>query len=172
MNEGDTAKRIDTKARKRKLSKDDLLKIIKPHQQGEGGLITILQKIQEEEGFLARERLELIAAQLNISLAKVMGVVTFYSQFHTQPKGENIIRVCMGTACHVRGAAQVMEKFQEELTIETGESTDDGEFTLEAVSCIGACGLAPVITVNHNTHSKVTKEDIPEILERYSENDQ
>jgi NADH-quinone oxidoreductase subunit E/NADP-reducing hydrogenase subunit HndA len=94
-------------------------------------------------------------------------VATFYSQFHLEPRGENIIRVCMGTACHVRGGDQILEKLQDELGVEDGETTQDLEFTLESVACIGACGLAPVIMVNDNTHGRLTPDEIPNILAQY-----
>ncbi|ACB84294.1 NADH-quinone oxidoreductase subunit NuoE [Natranaerobius thermophilus] len=163
----DTAKRIDTQVRREELPKEELRELIRKHRKDSGGLIPLLQTVQEREGYLSRKRLESIAREMNLSLAKIMGVVSFYSQFHIQPKGKNIIRVCMGTACHVKGAGQVMEKFQRELSIETGQTTEDREFSLEAVSCIGACGLAPVLTINHNTHGKVTTSDVNHLINRY-----
>ncbi|MFW6381751.1 MAG: NADH-quinone oxidoreductase subunit NuoE, partial [Bacillota bacterium] len=108
-----------------------------------------------------------IASHLDLSLSQVYGVVTFYTQFHLEPRGENIIRVCTGTACHVRGGAQVLERLQEELGIDSGETTDDLKFTLETVACIGACGLAPVIMINDDTHGRLTPDRVPEIIEQY-----
>ncbi len=169
MSVKDTAKRIGTKVQTGKLSKETLKDLINFYKQDEGGLIPLLQKVQEREGYLSRNRLEYIAQEMNLSLAKVMGVVSFYDQFHTHPKGKNVIRICMGTACHVKGAAEVMGKFQEVLSVETGETTDDESFSLEAVSCVGACGLAPVITINHNTHGKVTPEKVDDLFETYQE---
>ena len=130
-------------------------------------LIPILQEAQEEYGYLPREVLKRIAGYLNLSLSQVYGVVTFYTQFHLEPRGENIIRVCTGTACHVRGASGILEEMEEELGIESGETTDNLKFTLETVACIGACGLAPVIMINDQTHGRLTPDRVPEILEKY-----
>jgi len=141
--------------------------IISRYEKKERYLIPVLQEAQEEYGYLPEEVLKEIGIGLNLSLSQVYGVVTFYSQFHQQPRGNNIIRVCMGTACHVRGGGTVMDAIQDELGIEAGETTDDLEFTLESVACIGACGLAPVIMVNDETHGRLTPEKIPEILAKY-----
>ncbi|UMZ72719.1 NADH-quinone oxidoreductase subunit NuoE [Natranaerofaba carboxydovora] len=167
MKKTNTAKRIDTKVQANNLEENKIRKLIDEYKEDQGGLIPLLQKIQEEEGYLSRDRLEMIANEMNLSLAKVMGVVTFYSQFHLTPKGENVIRVCMGTACHVKGAGQIMEKLQNKLEIETGETTPDGKFTIDAVSCIGACGLAPVATINHDTHGKLTTDKVNDLLDEY-----
>jgi len=131
-------------------------------------LIPILQEAQEEYGYLPEEVLKRIAGELDLSLSQVYGVVTFYTQFHLQPRGENIIRICTGTACHVRGAGEILEKMKSELGISSGETTDNLKFTLETVACIGACGLAPVIMINDDTHGRLTPEKVPEILESYS----
>ncbi len=141
--------------------------IISRYEKKERYLIPVLQEAQGEYGYLPEEVLKEIAVGLNLSLSQVYGVVTFYSQFHQQPRGNNIIRVCMGTACHVRGGDAVMDAIQDELGIDAGETTDDLEFTLESVACIGACGLAPVIMVNDDTHGRLTPEKIPGILAKY-----
>jgi len=141
--------------------------IISRYEKKERYLIPVLQEAQDEYGYLPEEVLKVIAVGLNLSLSQVYGVVTFYSQFHQQPRGNNIIRVCMGTACHVRGGDSVMEAIKDELGIDAGETTDDLEFTLESVACIGACGLAPVIMVNDETHGRLTPEKIPGILAKY-----
>ncbi len=146
---------------------DKVKPIIERWKDKDGALIPLLQEIQDHLGYLPREVLEEIARAMKISLAKVLGIVTFYAQFHTQPRGKNIIRVCMGTACHVRGGADVMGKLQEELDLKNGETTPDLAFTLESVACIGACGLAPVITVNNETHGRLKPEDIPGIVGKY-----
>jgi NADH-quinone oxidoreductase subunit E/NADP-reducing hydrogenase subunit HndA len=127
----------------------------------------VLQKAQESYGYLPKEVLVAVGDYLKLSFAEVYGVVTFYSQFHLEPRGENIIRVCMGTACHVRGGEKILDKIKEELQIDDGETTEDLHFTLETVACIGACGLAPVIMVNDETHGRLTPEDIPRILDEY-----
>jgi NADH-quinone oxidoreductase subunit E/NADP-reducing hydrogenase subunit HndA len=142
--------------------------IISRYEKKERYLIPVLQEAQDEYGYLPEEVLKEIAVGLNLSLSQVYGVVTFYSQFHQHPRGNNIIRVCMGTACHVRGGDAVMNAIKDELGIEAGETTDDLEFTLESVACIGACGLAPVIMVNDDTHGRLTPEKIPGILAKYA----
>ena len=146
-------------------------KLIEKWKSKEGALIPLLQETQDIIGYLPREVLEQIARGLGISLAKVFGVVTFYAQFHVKPRGQNIIRVCMGTACHVRGGAKIMARLETELGIKSGETTQDLNFTLESVSCIGACGLAPVITVNNDTHGRLTPDMIPGILKDYQARD-
>jgi len=108
-----------------------------------------------------------VARYLCISFSKVYGVATFYTQFHLQPRGRNVIKVCTGTACHVRGGGEVLRALQEELGIQAGQTTEDLEFTLETVACIGACGLAPVIMVNDDTHGRVTADKVKAILDGY-----
>ncbi|MCK8827231.1 NADH-quinone oxidoreductase subunit NuoE [Natroniella acetigena] len=141
--------------------------ILDGYEGKEKDLIPILQESQEEYGYLAEEVLKEIASNLDLSFGQVYGVVTFYSQFHLEPRGENVIRICMGTACHVKGGDKILDKLKEELEIDDGETTDDLKFTLEAVACIGACGLAPVIMINDNTHGRLVPKDIPEILTQY-----
>ena len=156
--------------------KKNLEKYLKPlydildnYEKEEKYLIPILQDAQNEYGYLPEDVLKEIACSLDLSLSQVYGVVTFYTQFHLEPRGKNIIRVCQGTACHVRGAGPVLEKIEEELDIESGETTDDLNFTLETVACIGACGLAPVIMINDETHGRLTPEKVPEILAKYKD---
>jgi NADH-quinone oxidoreductase subunit E/NADP-reducing hydrogenase subunit HndA len=156
------------------MTKEKLAEFLKPlqdilarYEKKERYLIPVLQEAQEEYGYLPEEVLKEIALGLNLSLSQVYGVVTFYSQFHQEPRGNNIIRVCMGTACHVRGGDGILTAIKDELGIDAGETTDDLNFTLESVACIGACGLAPVIMVNDDTHGRLTPEKVPEILARY-----
>lgn len=146
---------------------EPVAEILARYGKKERYLIPVLQESQEEYGYLPEEVLKEIALGLNLSLSQVYGVVTFYSQFHQQPRGNNIIRVCMGTACHVRGGEEILNAIKDELEIGAGETTDDLEFTLESVACIGACGLAPVIMINDDTHGRLTPEKIPEIISRY-----
>ena len=143
-------------------------KILDRYEKKERYLIPVLQEAQEEYGYLPEEVLKEAASGLNLSLSQVYGVVTFYSQFHQEPRGKNIVRVCIGTACHVRGGDKVLEALKDELGVDSGETTEDLKFTLESVACIGACGLAPVIMVNDDTHGRLTPEKIPEILAEYS----
>lgn len=148
--------------------KDKELQAVFAKYRGQkGALIPVLQASQDIYGYLPREVMERIAKELRIPFSKVFGVATFYAQFHLKPRGENIIRVCLGTACHVRGGAKIFAKLKEELQIEDGETTKDLKFTLESVACIGACGLAPVMVINEDTHGRLTPEKVPEILDRY-----
>ncbi|MFZ5627108.1 MAG: NADH-quinone oxidoreductase subunit NuoE [Bacillota bacterium] len=149
------------------IPQEDISRLIEKYRGSDGGLIPLLQEAQDQVGYLPREVLEQIATGLGLSLAKVLGVATFYSQFHLEPRGKNIIRICMGTACHVRGAPAVLAALEKELGIKPGETTPDLQFTLESVACIGACGLAPVITVNDDTHGKMTPEKVTEVLAQY-----
>jgi len=148
--------------------KQEQLEQVLAHYAGQkGALIPVLQEAQEIYGYLPAEVLQRISQALNIPFAKVYGVVTFYAQFHLKPRGRNIIRVCLGTACHVRGGAKIFETIQNELNIKDGETTEDLRFTLESVACIGACGLAPVIMVNDDTHGCLTPDKVKEILAQY-----
>jgi NADH-quinone oxidoreductase subunit E len=109
-----------------------------------------------------------ISREVGVSFSKTFGVATFYAQFHLKPRGRNIIRVCQGTACHVRGGAKVLEAVKDFTGVEINESTQDLRFTLETVACIGACGLAPVMSVNEDTHGKLKPEQAVSILEKYN----
>lgn len=133
----------------------------------EGALIEILHKAQEIFGYLPKEVQFFIADKLHIPPAKVYGVVTFYSYFTVEPRGKYVINICMGTACFVRGASQVLEEFQKKLNIKIGETTPDGKFTLEVLRCVGACGLAPVVTINERVYGHLTPEQVPKILSEY-----
>lgn len=132
-----------------------------------GVIVPILQKIQAEFGYLPRPAMEYVAKRLRIPVSKVFGVATFYAQFHLHPRGKNIIRVCRGTACHVRGVSKVAEKMQELLGVGVGETTDDLKFTYEEVACIGACGLAPVMMINDQTYGKLTPDKVKDIIDQY-----
>lgn len=138
------------------------------YQGVKGALIPVLQEAQNTYGYLSREVLERIADKMDIPISQIYGVVTFYSQFHLNPRGKNIIRVCQGTACHVRGAKAILKAIEDKLKIAAGGTTPDLKYTLETVACIGACGLAPVMMVNDDTHGRLTPEVIPEILAKYA----
>ena len=127
-------------------------------------LIPILQKVQETYGYLPDESIDAIARFARIPEASVYAVATFYAQFRFTPIGRNHIMVCRGTACHVRGAPRILEKLQDQLGIEEGETTEDQEFSLETVACIGACGLSPCITVNKEVEAKMTPKRVMEIV--------
>lgn len=132
-----------------------------------GCLIPVLEDCQEVAGYLPVELQEYIGGRLNIPGSTVYGVVTFYSFFSMVPKGRHTVKVCMGTACYVRGIAEVLNRLQTRYELEIGGTTDDRRFSLEAVRCLGACGLAPVVVVDDDTHGAVTPDRILGILERY-----
>ena len=151
-------------------NKDRFAKVdeILAHYNGvKGALIPVLQEAQSAYGFLPKDVIGRIAETLKIPVSQVYGVVTFYSQFHLNPRGRNIIRVCQGTACHVRGAKAVLQALEDALHIVPGQTTADERFTLETVACLGACGLAPVLMVNDETHGRLTPETVCTLLDRY-----
>lgn len=130
-------------------------------------LIPILQDIQEKLGYLSEASLQEVADFLGIPLSRVYGVATFYNQFRLKPLGKNLIRVCRGTACHVKNSANILQALENELRIKAGETTRDKLFTIETVACIGACSIAPVISVNDEYFGRLTVKDIPKIITKY-----
>ena len=137
----------------------------------EGELINVLHQVQSKLGYLPAEVQEVIARELNMPVAKVYGVVTFYSFFTMKPQGEFPISICMGTACYVRGAEQILSEFKRQLKIEVGQTTDDGKFSLSSLRCVGACGLAPVVMVGEKVFGRVTPPQVSKIIEEYKEVD-
>jgi NADH-quinone oxidoreductase subunit E len=127
-------------------------------------LIPLLQDVQESEGFLSREAVARIGRHLRLPASKIYGVATFYNQFRFQSNGKYHIQVCRGTACHVKGSAKVLDALKRELRIESGTATKDGLFSLEVVACIGACGLAPVISINGEFHANMTPDGTRKLL--------
>lgn len=150
-----------------KEQEEQLMNVIAEHKQDKGALMPVLQKAQDIYGYLPIEVQKMIADGLGVPLEEVYGVSTFYSQFALNPKGEYKVSVCLGTACYVKGSGEVFDKLQQTLGIKGGECTPDGKFSLEACRCIGACGLAPVITINDDVYGRLTPDDIPGILEKY-----
>lgn len=146
-----------------------LLKVITEHKNDKGALMPILQQAQAIYGYLPIEVQTIISNEMDIPLEKIYGVVTFYSQFSLNPKGKYKISVCLGTACYVKGSGDIYNKLMEKLGIEGGECTPDGKFSLDACRCIGACGLAPVLTVNDDVYGRLTVDDIDKILAKYTE---
>jgi NADH-quinone oxidoreductase subunit E len=130
-------------------------------------LIPILQKVQDKLGFLSREAVVEIGNALQLPASKIYGVATFYNQFRFEPLGRYHIQICRGTACHVKGSALILERLTRELDIEPGQTSRDGMFSLEVVACIGACGLAPVFSINGAFHAKLSSDDVPGILDNY-----
>ncbi|OLN32513.1 NADH-quinone oxidoreductase subunit NuoE [Desulfosporosinus metallidurans] len=141
--------------------------IISRYRNENGPLIPILQEAQGVYGYLPAHVLKYISKAMRIPLAKIYGVVTFYSQFRLTPVGRNLINVCLGTACHVRGGAKILETMEKSLNIKDGATTEDGRYTLEIVACIGACGLAPVISINNEVHGRLSPESLAGILAKY-----
>ena len=131
-------------------------------------LIPVLQDVQAEYHYLPEEYLKEIAIKLTVPLNEVFSVATFYNAFSLKPKGENIIQVCMGTACHVRGAPRVLEGLERFLGIKSGETTDDKKFSLETVNCLGACALGPIIVVNQEYYGNMTPSKISTIIDKYA----
>ena len=134
-----------------------------------GALMPVMQRAQNIFGCVSLDMQKLIAEKLGVTLSEVYGVATFYSQFKLKPAGKYTISVCLGTACYVKGSQKVLDRLSEELNIPVGDTTDDGLFTLQATRCLGACGLAPVMTVNDEVYGGLTPDDIPGILEKYRE---
>jgi NADH-quinone oxidoreductase subunit E len=134
-----------------------------------GALIEVLHKAQGIFGYLPQEVQLFVGEKLDIPASKVYGVVTFYSYFTTEPRGEFVINVCMGTACFVRGSGAVLDEFNKQLGTKTGETTADGKFTVGSLRCVGACGLAPVVTVNDKVYGHVTATDVKKILAEYEQ---
>jgi NADH-quinone oxidoreductase subunit E/NADP-reducing hydrogenase subunit HndA len=130
-------------------------------------LMMILSDIQNEYGYIPLEVQEVVSRNTGISVAEIYGVVTFYSFFSLTPKGKYVIGCCLGTACYVKGAQNVIDKFSEILKIKPGETTEDGLFTLDALRCIGACGIAPAVSINGTVYPKVSPSQVPEIIDKY-----
>jgi NADH:ubiquinone oxidoreductase 24 kD subunit len=132
----------------------------------EGQLIPLLQQAQKRDGYLTRERLAEINRETGIPLSNIYGVATFYAQFRLHPIGKNLIRVCHGTACHVAGAKDISEAIEEHLHIGNGETTADRLFTLETVSCVGCCSLAPVVMINNSTHGNLSERQVVKVIKQ------
>ncbi len=147
-----------------------LLEVIHSHQEA-GKLMPILQEAQEIYGYLPVEVQAIISRETGISMSEIYGVVTFYAQFNLNPKGKYNIAVCLGTACYVKGAGDVIDKIKQILKIDVDEITPDGKFSLEATRCIGACGLAPVLTIGGEVYGRLTADMMPDIIKKYMEMD-
>lgn len=150
-----------------KEQEEELLKVIAKYKDTKGALIPVLHEAQEIYGYLPIEVQTIIAKEFDLPLADIYGVVTFYTQFSLYPKGEYHIGVCLGTACYVKGSGDILEKIKEKLNLEVGVCSDDGKFCIDATRCIGACGLAPVFTVNEEVYGRVQVKDVESILEKY-----
>lgn len=145
----------------------ELKAICKEFNYEQGELINVLHKAQGVFGYLPAEVQEIVSRELNVPLATVYGVVSFYSFFTMTPKGENPISICLGTACYVRGAEKVLEEFKRILNINVGETTSDGKFSLSCLRCVGACGLAPVVMIGEKVYGRVAPDGVKDILANY-----
>ena len=141
--------------------------VIDAKKDMQGALMPVMQEAQAIFGYLPKEVQQYIADGLGVTLSEVYGVATFYAQFSLSPKGEYNISVCLGTACYVKGSGDIFDKFSEKLGIGADECTEDGKFSLTACRCIGACGLAPVLTVNEEVYGRLTVDDVDDILAKY-----
>lgn len=142
----------------------DLVPLLQAHKRERSSLIFILQEVQDRLGYLPEEVVGQIARHLGLSPNEVFGVLTFYAQFRLTPSGRNLVRVCRGTACHVRGGVQVLKEVEKRLGIRDGETSRDMEYTLETVACIGACSLAPTMVINGETHGQMAPRRVAELF--------
>jgi len=141
--------------------------ILKNYKKEKSNLIQILNEVQEKYGYISEKSQKLISDYLNIPIAEIYGVITFYSRFSLKPKGKYNVAICLGTACYVRGSEKILDKVKDILKIDVGQTTSDGKFSIEATRCIGACGLAPVFTVNEEVFGKATPEIVEQVLKKY-----
>lgn len=146
---------------------EEIQKILNVYTEDKSNLIQILNDVQEHYGYIPKHAQIAISEYLNMPLAEIYGVITFYARFTLKPKGKYNVAVCLGTACFVKGSEKVLDKAKEILGIDVGGTTEDGKFSLEATRCIGACGLAPVFTVNDEVYGKATPELMSKVIEEY-----
>ncbi len=144
-----------------------LLPIADLYRGRTGAAIPLLADMQKEMGYISPEAVDFMARELDIPAAELFGIATFYAQFHLKPRGRHIIRVCRGTACHVRGSLKILNNIKEVLGVEEDQTTEDLRFTLEPVACLGACGLAPVITIGDRTFGRLTPDRVRGILDEF-----
>lgn len=144
-------------------------RLLSEGEKRRGILINTLQEVQEKEGYLSKEVLEELSKQLDLSLAEIYGVASFYKQFHFTPRGRKVVRVCVGTACHVRGSKNILDALKGEFNIKEEETTADLALTLETVGCVGCCGLAPVTVVNEVTIGEINSEKLASLMEAIKE---
>lgn len=146
---------------------DRLLEIVQKYKNDEGKVMLVLHEVQEYLGYVPYEAQKLIAKNLEVPMSDIYGVVTFYSRFSLKPVGKYKIGICLGTACYVKGADKIIDKIEQRLGIKVGETTEDGRFSIAAMRCLGACGLAPVMTINEDVYGKLELNEIDAILDKY-----
>lgn len=149
------------------VQQEQLMAVIAAHKGQEGATMPVLQQAQDIYGYLPEEVLLIIAENLGMSMSELYGVVSFYTQFTVNPKGETQVSVCLGTACYVKGAADVLDQVEQKLGCKAGKITPDGKFSVDATRCIGACGLAPVMTVGEEVYGRLKPDEVPAILDKY-----
>ena len=162
MNEKATPAFVMSKEQEEKVQQ-----VIAKYKDTDGALIPVLHEVQEIIGYLPLEVQQVISKGIGVPVSEIYGVVTFYTQFSINPKGKYKIGVCLGTACYVKGSGDILEKIKEILGIDVGECTEDGKFSLEATRCIGACGLAPVVSINDDVYGRLVVDDIEGIIAKY-----
>ncbi len=143
--------------------------ILEKYYEEEGSIISILQDVQEEFGYIPEDAVFWFSERLNIPASNFYGIATFYAQFYLKPRGKNIIHICLGTACYVKKAEDILRIIKDDFKLEVGGITDDKKFSLEAVRCLGTCGLAPVMVVGHDIYGAVEPKRVKKILDRYNE---
>ena len=146
---------------------NEMKELLKKYSQDKSNLIQILNEVQEKYGYIPKQSQIEISNYLNIPMAEIYGVITFYSRFTLEPKGKYNISVCLGTACFVKGSQALLDRLKERLKIEEGQTTPDGKFSIDATRCVGACGLAPVFTINNEVYGKATVKKLDEVLDEY-----
>lgn len=146
---------------------DKLEQIGKKYKDKPESIIEALHEVQDTYGYISTTAQKYLSKEVNVPMSDIYGIITFYSRFSLKPKGKYNIQVCMGTACYVKGSERILNTFKEKLGIKEGETTEDGMFSLEAIRCIGACGLAPAIVVNSEVYGKFTPDKVEEIIEKY-----
>ncbi|MEE9912144.1 MAG: NADH-quinone oxidoreductase subunit NuoE [Deltaproteobacteria bacterium] len=143
--------------------------IVKKYKGDRTALIAVLQDIQDAFNYLPKEALKTAATAMNMPFTRMYEAATFYTAFSLKPRGKNVIKICKGTACHVRGASALQDKFERTLNIKPGEMTPDGKFSLETVNCVGACALGPVVVINTDYHGQVTMKKVDKLIEKINE---
>ena len=146
---------------------NEMKELLKNYSQDKSNLIQILNEVQEKYGYIPKQAQIEISNYLSIPMAEIYGVITFYSRFTLEPKGKYNISVCLGTACFVKGSQALLDRLKERLKIDEGQTTPDGKFSIDATRCVGACGLAPVFTINNEVYGKATVKKLDEVLDEY-----
>jgi len=155
--------------RKIEISKIDISKIVESYPKDKRHSLAIMQDIQHHFGFIPREAFDILSAYLSVKIAQLYSMATFYKALSLKPKGKHVIKICDGTACHIRGAPVLLDALERNLGIKNGETTPDGLFSLETVNCVGACAIAPVLVVGDKYHPKVKPDEVGKIIKTYRE---